>query len=169
MPIQFQCPHCGLELTVEDRFAGQTGPCRGCGQPVTISAGESSTVAPVILAAQPLVEGGVSVVPQAMPAKPALAHPLPTAPTHSGPGEVCPKCQSDNVGKGPWPWYLGTIGAVFVRARICHGCQHEFDLKKPHADFAKRKRNLALIINGFGLLGILIVVGLLGFLVYRTF
>jgi len=36
MPIQFTCPQCGLRTNVSDEFAGQTGPCAGCGQPVTV-------------------------------------------------------------------------------------------------------------------------------------
>jgi len=41
MPIPFTCPHCSKSMTVDDRFAGQTGPCSGCQQPITIP---SSTV-----------------------------------------------------------------------------------------------------------------------------
>ena len=36
MPIPFICPHCGASKTVADQYAGQTGPCAECGQPVTI-------------------------------------------------------------------------------------------------------------------------------------
>ena len=36
MPIPFTCPHCGLYTTVGDEYAGQTGPCNGCGAPVTV-------------------------------------------------------------------------------------------------------------------------------------
>src|SRR5688500_12832018 len=36
MTISFTCPHCGKSTLVEDRFAGQTGPCASCGKPVTI-------------------------------------------------------------------------------------------------------------------------------------
>ncbi len=70
---------------------------------------------------------------------------------------------------GPWPWYLGTIGAIFVSARVCNGCGHEFDARKPQADLGKRKLRLALLINGFGALGILTVVFLLGLLFFLTF
>jgi len=38
MPIWFTCPHCGLQTSVPEQFAGQTGPCAGCGKPVTIAA-----------------------------------------------------------------------------------------------------------------------------------
>ena len=34
--IQFTCPHCGSQTSVDDRFAGQAGPCRTCGATVTI-------------------------------------------------------------------------------------------------------------------------------------
>jgi hypothetical protein len=60
--------------------------------------------------------------------------------------------------KGPWPWYLGTVGAFLCKAMVCEDCGHEFDLYKPHADLAKRKLHLALIINGIGLVGIIVVV-----------
>jgi uncharacterized membrane protein YhaH (DUF805 family) len=36
MPIPFTCPHCGRQTTVDDRYAGQSGPCAGCGGPVTV-------------------------------------------------------------------------------------------------------------------------------------
>ena len=36
MPIHFTCPHCGVEVTVDDQYAGQSGPCASCGQPITI-------------------------------------------------------------------------------------------------------------------------------------
>ena len=36
MPIAFTCPHCGVQTSVADEFAGQTGPCASCGKPVTI-------------------------------------------------------------------------------------------------------------------------------------
>jgi hypothetical protein len=36
MPIAFTCPHCGKATTVADQYAGQSGPCSGCGQTITI-------------------------------------------------------------------------------------------------------------------------------------
>lgn len=36
MPISFTCPSCGQSSVVGDEYAGQTGPCRGCGNTVTI-------------------------------------------------------------------------------------------------------------------------------------
>lgn len=36
MPISFTCPHCGNSMNVADQYAGQTGPCARCGQPITI-------------------------------------------------------------------------------------------------------------------------------------
>jgi prepilin-type processing-associated H-X9-DG protein len=39
MPISFTCPHCGKQTNVADEFAGQSGPCSGCGQMVTIPGG----------------------------------------------------------------------------------------------------------------------------------
>ncbi len=36
MAIDFVCPYCGCRTKVADQFAGMTGNCRQCGQPVTI-------------------------------------------------------------------------------------------------------------------------------------
>jgi len=49
MPISFTCSHCGLETNVADQYAGQSGPCSGCGQTVTVPApaGTAPFAAPV--------------------------------------------------------------------------------------------------------------------------
>ena len=73
----------------------------------------------------------------------------------------CPKCGGRSVRSGPWPWYLGTVGAILCKAVICNECGHEYDLKKPHAHLPTRKRILAIVINAVGLVGILTVLGLL--------
>lgn len=39
MPFNFACPHCGCKSAVDDHYAGHSGPCRGCGQTVTIPFG----------------------------------------------------------------------------------------------------------------------------------
>lgn len=36
MAIQFVCPHCKVSTLVDDQLAGQSGPCRQCGQSVTV-------------------------------------------------------------------------------------------------------------------------------------
>jgi len=36
MVIPFTCPHCGLQTNVPEEYAGQSGPCAGCGQTITI-------------------------------------------------------------------------------------------------------------------------------------
>ena len=36
MSIRFTCPHCGHVTDVAEQYAGQTGPCAGCGKPITI-------------------------------------------------------------------------------------------------------------------------------------
>ena len=36
MPFEFVCPHCHNRTKVLDRFAGQSGPCVGCGKMVTM-------------------------------------------------------------------------------------------------------------------------------------
>ncbi len=74
-------------------------------------------------------------------------------------GPPCPQCGANDLRSGPWPWYLGTIGAIIVRALVCNRCGHEFDANKPQANLSRRKRNLALLINGVGGLGILLVIG----------
>ena len=38
MPIQFTCPHCGVQTNVSDQYAGHTGPCASCGKPITVPA-----------------------------------------------------------------------------------------------------------------------------------
>ncbi len=34
--IRFNCIHCGVRIEVDDRFAGKTGNCQQCHQPVTV-------------------------------------------------------------------------------------------------------------------------------------
>lgn len=41
MPINFTCPNCQFQSVVADQYVGQTGPCAGCGQMITIP-GEST-------------------------------------------------------------------------------------------------------------------------------
>ncbi|MDA7977145.1 MAG: DUF1559 domain-containing protein [Pirellulales bacterium] len=36
MPILFHCPHCNHETHVADSFAGQSGPCAGCGRTILV-------------------------------------------------------------------------------------------------------------------------------------
>ncbi len=36
MPIAFTCPHCGRYTEVSDQYAGQSGPCAGCGRTIVI-------------------------------------------------------------------------------------------------------------------------------------
>ncbi len=130
MAIDFRCPHCGVQTTFDEQFAGQSGPCRQCGQMITIP------------------------------------H---TRPPGAYRGSGCPRCGGQSLRPGPWPWYLGTIGAMFVHAVVCNQCGHEFDARKPQADFGKRKMILALLINGFGALGIIAVFVLLAVFTYVTF
>jgi rubredoxin len=80
----------------------------------------------------------------------------------------CPNCGARSVRSGPWPWYLGTVGAMLCRAVICNECGHEYDEKKPKANLRTRKRNLAIIINLIGFFGIVVVVGLLVFWIWYT-
>ena len=36
MPVQFTCPHCGVETAVAEEFAGHSGPCANCGKTITV-------------------------------------------------------------------------------------------------------------------------------------
>lgn len=36
MPVSFTCPHCQLTTVVADQYVGQSGPCSGCAQTVTV-------------------------------------------------------------------------------------------------------------------------------------
>ncbi len=36
MAISFTCPHCGLQTSVSEVYAGHSGPCAGCGKTVTV-------------------------------------------------------------------------------------------------------------------------------------
>lgn len=36
MAISFRCPHCGASTEVAEQYAGQSGPCKSCGNTVTI-------------------------------------------------------------------------------------------------------------------------------------
>jgi prepilin-type processing-associated H-X9-DG protein len=59
MPIPFTCPHCGASSTVDDRFAGQSGPCGSCGKPITVPYAAASFGAPAYGApAKPSGGGG---------------------------------------------------------------------------------------------------------------
>ncbi len=39
MAIQFSCPHCQVVTSVDEKYAGSTGPCRECGKVIAIPAG----------------------------------------------------------------------------------------------------------------------------------
>lgn len=46
MPISFRCPHCGTTTEVADQFAGQSGPCKSCGNTVTIPLASTAANSP---------------------------------------------------------------------------------------------------------------------------
>jgi predicted Zn finger-like uncharacterized protein len=138
MPFRFTCPHCGAQTNVADEYLGRSGPCGRCGRTITIGRpGPAFGGAPGMTAASP---GSVR---------------------SAGSGVACPKCGGYSQRAGPWPWYLGTIGAMLVKAVVCNRCGHQFDAKKPAADLAKRKFHLALLLNAIGAAGILLIVGML--------
>jgi hypothetical protein len=80
----------------------------------------------------------------------------------------CPECGCPDTRGGSFPWYLGTVGAIVCRPVICEECDHEFDAKKPKANLKKRLVNLAIVLNGIGLLGIVCVLGLLALVIMKT-
>lgn len=45
MSIDFQCPHCGARTAVDERYAGQSGPCATCGQTILVPAPPGMVVA----------------------------------------------------------------------------------------------------------------------------
>ena len=53
MPIRFTCTHCGRLTNVSEEYAGQTGPCAGCGKPITIPQSTSTWQCPRCQAAIP--------------------------------------------------------------------------------------------------------------------
>jgi prepilin-type processing-associated H-X9-DG protein len=57
MPIPYSCPHCGKQFSVDDQYAGQTGPCANCGKPITIPVPAASAYG---YAPQPAKGGGGS-------------------------------------------------------------------------------------------------------------
>lgn len=73
MAIEVTCPHCGTQTTAEDKYAGTSGPCRTCGNTVSIpgnvyagdahtptspkKAGSGSVIVPIVIAV-----AGVGVV-----------------------------------------------------------------------------------------------------------
>ena len=55
MPVHFTCPHCGRTTDVADQYAGQTGPCAGCGKAITVPL--PAGVSPFIAAGLPPKRG----------------------------------------------------------------------------------------------------------------
>ena len=63
MPISFTCPHCGKQTSVADQYAGQSGPCAGCGQTITIPGPiPSATVAPTFAPPAKSSGSGVTIL-----------------------------------------------------------------------------------------------------------
>lgn len=62
MPIPFRCPHCGLQTQVDQRYAGQTGPCAGCGQAISIPVVASRQASMSAPATQPQGKSSVLLV-----------------------------------------------------------------------------------------------------------
>jgi len=58
MPISFTCPHCGRQTSVADQYAGQTGPCVGCGGLITIPGAPTGTSQEIAAAQFPATPPG---------------------------------------------------------------------------------------------------------------
>ncbi len=62
MPISFTCPHCGKQTNVADQYAGQSGPCAGCGQTITVPGPlAAATLAPAYAPPAKSSGGGVTI------------------------------------------------------------------------------------------------------------
>jgi hypothetical protein len=74
MAIPVICPGCRTTFTVSDRFAGRTGPCPKCKQPITVP----NAVAKEVTIHGP---GEKDAAPGRVPLKPIVfeEHPIPTA------------------------------------------------------------------------------------------
>jgi DNA-directed RNA polymerase subunit M/transcription elongation factor TFIIS len=151
------CPHCDALLPSQEAADGR---CRNCGMEFPRDAIADATGLKAADDIPTLREVFDS---------PAERSQRPPLRQRDGSGVGCPKCGSRSVRSGPWPWYLGTIGAMLCRAVICNDCGHEFDARKPKANLATRKLTLALAINGIGLLGILGVIGGLALWIWFVF
>jgi hypothetical protein len=138
-----RCPKCDRPVSVRP---GGAVFCAGCGthvsdrpdppEVVPVDDDETPPERPARRKRRRPVDGGDSAVP-------------------------CPACGARWIRKGPWPWYLGTVGLFFCKAVECQECGHAFDLYKPHANLAQRKLWLALAINGVGAVGIVVVLTVL--------
>jgi type II secretory pathway pseudopilin PulG len=62
MPIPFTCPHCGLETTVADQYAGQTGPCSRCGKPIAIPGTPAAPGAPIYPPPKPASKAPIWII-----------------------------------------------------------------------------------------------------------
>lgn len=143
MPFQFTCPYCFKKTFVENKYAGQTGPCACCGKIVTLpelrSTGHNNNMSTrsVYIAPQSGLGGTLeqvdaSVVPLAMMQPPPSAQPISTqfAASQPGlPGAFGPKATTAGTSKPPpvisqdnfnqlstgrrW-WIVGSISAVIV-------------------------------------------------------
>ncbi len=53
MSINVTCQHCGTQTQADEKYAGTSGPCRSCGQTLTIPANPFATEAVVPAQQQP--------------------------------------------------------------------------------------------------------------------
>src|SRR5258708_4875045 len=105
-----RCPHCDAPFPADEVVVGK---CRQCGKELlgeTNAAGEGIREADAI----PLAKEHVDPQPERTRRSDVRRRP--------GSSGGCPECGSNYLRPGPWPWYLGTIGAMLCRAVICEDC-----------------------------------------------
>ena len=61
MSIRFTCPNCGVVTDVDDRYAGQSGPCRNCGQTVQVPGDSPFGAAPAAVPRRSSGNAGVVI------------------------------------------------------------------------------------------------------------
>ena len=96
MPIPFRCPQCGHSTMVDEKYAGQTGPCAKCGTQITV---------PLVGAANTV--GAAPSVGVAPPGYPQTAYPPTGYPQMGYPASPPPA-----AGGGSWTPVLVVLGVL---------------------------------------------------------
>ena len=140
MPIEFQCPNCNLESQVSEAFAGTSGPCRGCGQTISIPGNPF---------AAPMVDARGQEVPhEPQPADPTLKFLLPI----------------DRSGLAIAAGYLGLFSVLCLPAplAVILGVLALWDIKKSDGKkLGKGRAWFAIVMGSICILGPIIAMLLL--------
>lgn len=104
MPIPFRCPQCGHSTMVDEKYAGQTGPCAKCGAQITVPAVGAATASGHA--------GSVASLgyPQAGPAP--SGYPQTAYPTAGYPQMGYPTSPPPAAGGGSWAPVLVILGVL---------------------------------------------------------